>query len=568
MSSMLTDELGQSFQINADERLTVKNKECIFANINTVNSIADFVRTSLGPTGMDKIIVDQDGRVIVTNDGATIIREMEMSQNPVSQLIQQLSQSQDEEIGDGTTSVVVLAAGMLKQAKKMIEKGMHPIKIAEGYTRALEISREWLQKISEPIVDLDGAMIKAARTSLSSKIVCASNFAEICVRAVQATYDYERHDLDLDMIQVESMLGGALADTQLFHGIILKKVFSHPQMLKEVSDAQIALLSCPFEPPKLKTKSSLLIRSAEEYWALDKYEKEKFEEMVSVVRDAGANVVLCQWGFDDEANSLLLRHGISAVRWVGGHELGLISAHIGAQIISVFGDLRPEWLGEGNIREMSVGTEKIIVVSRSNKNDASKGAKGTANANRLYSNCSTNSVDNASLNNLKLKSDRAHSNCVTILVRGSTEHVIEEAKRSIHDAICSIRNLLVGGGIVYGGGSCEISLSLRLVDLAKNYLPETEEAIRAFADALLEIPLALAYNSGFDSFAYIEKIREIQIITGDSAIGVDCLETGEKNMRKSEVFESLKSKLRQIEMATELVCMILKINDVIHINDK
>lgn len=527
MGSIVTDEFGQSFQIRPEDSLSLRDKECLFANVNTVASIAEFISSSLGPTGMDKILIDQDDNITVTNDGATILKGMDLTSNPISQLIMQLSQSQDEEVGDGTTSIVVLASSILQQAKRMIQKGMHPTKIAEGFSRALALASSHLRSIGEPIADLRSYMIKAAKTSLSSKIVSAgnfSNFAELCVDAVLATADLERRDLDMELINIQERKGGNLFDTALVKGIVLNKEFSHQQMRKNMQNAKIALLSCPFEPPKLKTKNSLLVSTAEDYKELEKYEQNKFKEMIDRVKQVRADVVMCQWGFDDEANSLLVKNDLPAVRWVGGHELGMLAAHISGSIIARFEDLTEADLGTGNVREETLGTdsEKIVVVE-----------------------------------NVEQKKS------VTILVRGSTKFVIEEAKRSIQDAICTVRNLLVWSDIVFGGGSAEISASIHLSKEARDCSAETEEAIRGFARALLEIPLTLASNSGFEPLSYIEGLREAQLSTGDHTLGVDCLETGERSMRKAEVFEPLNSKIRQFQMATELVCMILKIHDVI-----
>lgn len=526
MTQILTDELGQSFQLRDSESPELKGRECLFANISTVNAIASFLSSSLGPAGMDKILVDKDDNITVTNDGATILKEMDMTSNPISQLILQLSQSQDEEVGDGTTSIVILASALLSQAKKLVEKGIHPIKISEGFNVALSLAIEHLANISEEVGDLSSCMLKAAKTSLGSKIASLGNFSEICVQAALAVADMSRKDLDLDLISIQSKTGKSLSNTMLVKGIVLKKEFSHPQMTKRVESARIALLSCPFEPPKLKNKNSLLIQSAEEYKSLEAYEKSKFLEMIECLKASNADLVMCQWGFDDEANSLLMQHNLPAVRWVGGHDLGLMAAHIKGSIISRFEDLREEHLGVADVREESLGTDgdKIIIVESPSR-----------------------------------------STSVTILVRGSTDYVIEEAKRSIRDALCAIRNIIVNDRIVYGGGSCELSTSVFLEQRARACSSEEEEAVKAFSRALLEVPLVLAKNSGFEPISYVEKLREAHMSGSDSFVGVDCLETGEKSMKKMGVFEALGSKTRQLKMATDLVNTVLKINDVIMI---
>jgi len=524
MSQILTDEVGQAFQLKDSDSQEVTGKECLFANINTVNSIATFLSTSLGPTGMDKILISKDDIVTVTNDGATILNEMEMTNNPISQLVLQLSQSQDEEIGDGTTSIVILASSILNQAKKLIEKGMHPIKITEGFNLALNLAIEHLDRISEEVTDMSTYLLKAAKTSLGSKIVSLGDISGLCVDAALAVADLPRKDLDLELINIQSKPGKSISDTVLIKGIVLKKEFSHPQMGKEFKNAKIALLSCPFEPPRLKNKNSLLIHSAEEYKKVEKYEKSKFLEMIAALKNSKADLVMCQWGFDDEANSLLMQNSLPAVRWVGGHDLGHMAAHIGGSIISRFEDLKEEHLGLANVREESLGTDssKIIIVESPSKDKS-----------------------------------------VTILIRGSTEYIIEEAKRSIRDALCAIRNLIRNNRIVYGGGSCELSMSLHLKKAAKEYVPEEEEAIVAFANSLLEIPILLAKNSGHEPISYVEKLTTLHSSETDYSLGVDCLETGERSMKKMGIFEALESKTRQIKMAIDLANVILKISDVI-----
>lgn len=528
MAQILTDDLGQSFQLGEDENIRLRGRECLMANINTVKAIASFLSTSLGPTGMDKLLTDKDGNIYVTNDGATILKEMDMTENPISQLVSQLSQSQDEEIGDGTTSIVILASALLEQVRLLLDKGIHPIKISEGLNTALEVSEKYLIEISEDVTDLNSQLLKAAKTSLGSKIVGLYDFSPLCVEAALAVADLSRKDVDLELINIQSKIGKNLADTKLVKGLVIKREIAHPQMNKFMKNARMALLSCPFEPPKLKTKNSLIISTAEEYKNLETYEKMKFEEMIASLKKCKTDVVLCQFGFDDEATSLLMQNNIMAVRWVGGNDLGLIAFHINASIIARFEDLREEHLGVADIKEESLGTEaeKIITIESPTKNHA-----------------------------------------VTILVRGSTEYVIEEAKRSIRDALCAIRNVIDNGKIVYGGGSCELSLSIHLSKVSKSYGCEDEAALNAFSRALIEIPLTLSKNSGFDGVSYVEKLREMHLSGGDPHLGVDCLETGERNMKKIGIFETLKSKLRQLKMATNLVNTILKINDVISIKN-
>lgn len=290
--------------------------------------------------------------------------------NHVAKLLVELSKSQDDEIGDGTTGVVVLAGALLEQAAELIDKGIHPIRIADGYDQACDIAVAELDKISDVIEfsrEKTENLVKVARTSLGSKIVSKAHdqFANIAVDAVLSVADLERKDVDFELIKVDGKMGGALEDTVLVKGVIVDKDFSHPQMPSEVRDAKIAILTCAFEPPKPKTKHKLEISSVEEFKKLQNYEREKFVEMIQQIKDAGANLAICQWGFDDEANHLLLQNNLPAVRWVGGPEIELIAIATNGRIVPRFEDLKPEKLGTaGIVREMTFGTtrEKMLVI--------------------------------------------------------------------------------------------------------------------------------------------------------------------------------------------------------------
>ncbi len=271
------------------------------------------------------MMVSPDGEVTVTNDGATILNMMDID-NQIGKLMVELAKSQDDEIGDGTTGVVVLAGALMEHAESLLDKGIHPIRIADGYEMAAKVACENLDKIAESYpLDLNNLepLIQTAMTTLGSKIInrCHRQMAEIAVNAILAVADMESKDVNFELIKVEGKVGGKLEDTVLVKGVVIDKDFSHPQMPKEVKDAKVAILTCPFEPPKPKTKHKLDITSVEDYRKLREYEKAKFEEMVDQVKKTGCNLVICQWGFDDEANHLLLQRELPAVRWVGGPEI-------------------------------------------------------------------------------------------------------------------------------------------------------------------------------------------------------------------------------------------------------
>ena len=314
----------------------------------------------------------------------------------------ELSKSQDNEIGDGTTGVVVLAGAMLEQAQILLDKGIHPLKIADGFEKACEMAVDRVESIAQ---DLDiekndhEELIKCAITALGSKVVSKQKrkLAEIAVKAVLSVADIERRDVNFDLIKIVGKTGGSLEDTAFIDGIVIDKDFSHPQMEKEVHDAKIVILTCPFEPPKLKTKHNLEIKNAEDYEKLYELEQKYFTDMVKYVKDSGANVVLCQWGFDDEANHLLMHNKLPAVRWVGGVEIELIAIATGGKIVPRFEEIKEEKLGKaGVVKEVVFGTtgDKMVVIEE----------------------CS-------------------NSKAVTILVRGGNKMIVAEAQRCLHDAI-------------------------------------------------------------------------------------------------------------------------------------
>ncbi|MBA0721540.1 hypothetical protein Golax_009073 [Gossypium laxum] len=379
--------------------------------------------------------------------------------NQIAKLMVELSRSQDYEIGDGTTGVVVMAGALLEQAERLLERGIHPIRIAEGYEMASRIAVEHLERIAQNVNR------------------CKRALAEISVKAVLSVADLERKDVNLDLIKVEGKVGGKLEDTELIYGITVDKDMSHPQMPKQIEDAKIAILTCPFEPPKPKTKHKVDIDTVEKFQTLRQQEQKYFNDMVQKCKDVGASLVICQWGFDDEANHLLMHQNLPAVRWVGGVELELIAIATGNKMM------------------------------------------------------------------------------------------IEETKRSIHDALCVARNLIRNNFIVYGGGAAEISCSIAVEAAADKYPGVEQYAIRAFVDALDAVPVALAENSGLQPIETLSAVKSQQIKENNPHFGIDCNDVGTNDMCEQNVFETLIGKQQQILLATQVVKMILKIDDVISPSD-
>ncbi|XP_026275929.1 T-complex protein 1 subunit epsilon isoform X2 [Frankliniella occidentalis] len=490
--------------------------------------IANTLRSSLGPKGLDKMMVSSDGDVTVTNDGATILKMMDVD-HEIAKLMVQLSQSQDDEIGDGTTGVVVLAGALLEQAEQLLDKGIHPIRIADGFELAAQFAAKHLDTISDSFpVDTNNLepLIRTAMTTLGSKIVnkCHRQMAEIAVNAVMAVADMEKRDVNFELIKMEGKVGGRLEDTMLVKGVIVDKDFSHPQMPKVLRDVKLAILTCPFEPPKPKTKHKLDVTSVEDYKELRKYEVETFLKMVQQVKDAGATLAICQWGFDDEANHLLLQKELPAVRWVGGPEIELIAIATGGRIVPRFEELTAEKLGSaGLVRELVFGTtkERMLVIE-------------------------------------ECKNSRA----VTIFIRGGNKMIVDEAKRSLHDALCVVRNLVQDNRVVYGGGASEISCAIAVSQEADKISTLEQYAFRAFADALEMIPLSLAENSGLSNMETLTEVKARQVKEKNPALGIDCMLKGTADMKTQHVIETLHSKKQQIVLATQMVKMILKIDDI------
>nr|GMD23257.1 T-complex protein 1 subunit epsilon [Ipomoea batatas] len=463
--ALLMDEYGRPYIIlkEQEQKSRLRGLDAQKANISAGKAVARILRTSLGPKGMDKMLQSPDGDVIVSNDGATILEQMDVD-NQIAKLMVELSRSQDYEIGDGTTGVVVMAGALLEQAEKLLERGIHPIRIAEGYEMASRIAVEHLEHKAHKFefgVNNIEPLVQTCMTTLSSKIVnrCKRVLAEIAVKAVMAVADFERKDVNLDLIKVEGK------------------------------------------------------------------EQKYFDDMVQKCKDVGATLVICQWGFDDEANHLLMHRNLPAVRWVGGVELELIAIATGGRIVPRFQELSPEKLGRaGLVQEKSFGTTKDRMI--------------------YIEQC-------------------ANSRAVTIFIRGGNKMMIEETKRSLHDALCVARNLIRNNSIVYGGGSAEISCSIAVEAASDNYRGVEQYAIRAFADALDSIPMALAENSGLPPIETLSAVKSQQIKENNPCCGIDCNDVGTNDMSEQNVFETLIGKQQQILLATQVVKLILKIDDVI-----
>eukprot|EP00746_Dinoflagellata_sp_MGD_P156366 gnl/MRDRNA2_/MRDRNA2_85795_c0_seq1.p1 gnl/MRDRNA2_/MRDRNA2_85795_c0~~gnl/MRDRNA2_/MRDRNA2_85795_c0_seq1.p1 ORF type:complete len:535 (+),score=14.00 gnl/MRDRNA2_/MRDRNA2_85795_c0_seq1:907-2511(+) len=521
------DDFGNPLVIikKKSEKTLNANNQTLKDYIAASNSISSIMQTSFGPHGMDKLIQDGDGKITITNDGATILKKIEIT-NEIGKILAQLSISQDKEIGDGTTGVTILASSLLEASESIIDMGVHPLRLTEGFDLGCFTAGKTFEKISASFDFTDSQiepLVRTCMTTLSPKIVtnCKRPLAEICVRAILAIADIKRREINLDLIKVECKTGAKLEDITLVNGIIIDKPFSHSQMKKRIRDAKIAILTCAFEPPRPKTKHRIHVKSASDYEALHNIEQNYFVHMVQKSKILGVNIVFCQWGFDDEANHLLMHHGVCAVRWVGGIEIELIAMATGAKITPRFQELSYDKIGSAkHVREIGFGTNQDKVI--------------------FIEGC-------------------PYLRAVTLLIRGGSKTVVDEVSRSIHDALCVTRNLLKSNKIVYGGGAAELSASLEISRLADRTPGVDQYTLRAYSHALEQIPSILAANSGMNPIEEVTVLRARQLLEKNPYLGVDCDGRTVGDMRVKNVFETLIGKKHQLYLATQACRMILKI---------
>ena len=529
--SLAFDERGNPFIVIRDQgtKERLRGIEALRANIQAATATTSVLKTSLGPRGLDKIIVSPHNEVTVTNDGATIMKEMNV-EHQVAKLLVDLSKSMDNEIGDGTTSVVVLTGCLLEAALGLLDRGLHPLRIAEGFDRACDIAVKRLEEISETLdfTPTNHALLdEVCQTTLNSKIVSRfrNELASMSVEAVLRVADLKRKDVNLERIKLVGKVGGRLEDTKLLNGLVIDKTWSHSQMPRVVENAKVAILTCPFEPPKPKTKYQVTIGTAEEYEQLHKQEQQYFIDQVDALEKAGATAVMCQWGFDDEANHLLYMRNLPAVRWVLGGDVEKLAITTGARIIQRFEDVKAEKLGKAKkISEISFGT---------------------------------------SCEHMLLIEGATDEPCVTFLIWGGNKLMLAEAERSIHVSLCVARNLIWDNRIVYGGGASEIAAAATVRKAAEGDSTIHQYAMRAFAEALEGIPQALAANSGYAPIETVEAVKKQQLETGKTSLGIDCVFTGDNDMKNQKVIETLHGKSEQFRLATQIAKMVLKIDDVI-----
>jgi len=496
-------------------------------NIMAAKVIAELVKTTLGPKGMDKMLVSSFGDVTITNDGATILKEIDV-QHPAAKMLVEVAKAQDNEVGDGTTTAAVLAGELLAKAEELLDQNIHPTIIIEGFKKASEKAREVLEKMAMPVsINDDKKLLDVAMTAMGSKGIAAAkeHFAKLAVEAVKQVAEEKDGKMraDIDLIKILKKHGKSLEETELVKGMVIDKEVAHPQMPKIVHNAKIALINAKLEIEKTEFDAKINIESPEQMKLFLDEEERMLKEMVDKIAEAGANVVFCEKGIDDVALHFLAKRGILAVKNVSSSDMEKLARATGGKIVASVKDLTPDLLGEAKlVEEVKIGDDKLVYVR-------------------------------------ECKNPKA----VTIVVRGGTEHVVDEAERSLHDALCVVRNAIEDGKIVPGGGAPEAEVAKQLRDYAVKVGGREQLAIEAFADAVESIPLTLAENAGLDPVDIMVSLRAAHEKTDGYRMGVDVFTGKIRDMLELNVVEPLRVKLQVIKSATEAANMILKIDDVI-----
>jgi len=523
----LSSELaGQQIIILKEGTSRSRGQDALKANIMAAKIIAESVRSSLGPKGMDKMLVDGFGDVTITNDGATILDEMEV-QHPAAKMMVEVAKTQDDEVGDGTTTSVVVAGELLKKAEELLDQGIHPTVIVDGYREASSRALEVLNQIAIKIEPNDKALLrKVAEVSLASKILAEDKeaMAELAVNAILQVAEKtpDGYKVDIDDVKVEKKPGESLTDTSLIKGIVLDKEIVHPGMPKRVEDAKIALVDAPLEVEKTEFDAKINIENPEQMKAFLDEEEKMLKEMTDKISNSGANVLLCEKGIDDVAQHYLAKKGILAVRRVKQSDMEKLVKATGGKVVSNVNDLRPEDLGFAKlVEERKVADDKMTFV------EGSKNPKA-----------------------------------VTILVRGGSERLVDEAERAIHDALCVVRDVVLDPRVVGGGGAPEAEVARRLREHAQKLSGKEQLAVIAFGEALETLPTALAENAGLDPIDILVQLR-VAHEKGQLWAGVDVNESKVADLKERGILEPIGVKIQVIKSASEAAGMILKIDDVI-----
>lgn len=524
--AMLGSLGGQPILILPEGTLRSTGKDAQKNNIAAAKAVADAVRSTLGPKGMDKMLVDSLGDIVITNDGVTILEEMDV-EHPAAKMMVEVAKTQNDEVGDGTTTSVIIAGELLKKAEELLDQEIHSTIIAKGFKIAMEEALKVLEEIAKPVdIEDTETLMKIALTSMSGKSMekASPKLAEIVVQAIReiARKVNGKIEVDTDDISRVKKHGGSAEETELIKGIVIDKEVVHPAMPKKIEDARIALLDVALEVKEPETDAEIRITSPEQMQAFLEQEQKMLRTMVEKIARVNANVVLCQKGIDDLAQHYLAKKGILACRRVKQSDMEKLAKATGGRIVSNLDDLTPSDLGFAKIvEEKKIAGEAMTFV---------KGCKDPK--------------------------------AVTILVRGSTEHVVDEIDRSIEDAIGAVASALEVGKVVPGAGAAEAEIARRLRKFAEKFSGREQLAISAFADAIEIVPRALAENGGLDPIDILVELRSAHE-QGKVNYGVNLYDGKIADAFEMGVLDPLKVKTQAIKSATEAAEMILRIDDVI-----
>jgi thermosome len=504
-----------------------QGREALHSNISAAVAVAEVIRTTLGPKGLDKMLVDSLGEVTVTNDGATILKNMDV-QHPAAKLMVQISKTQDDEIGDGTKSTVVLAGELLRRAEELVERKIHPTMIVSGYRKATDESLKAIKELAKPInLDDKETLRKIAITSMNSKSVsdAKEHLAKLAVDAVLQITEKrgEKNYVDVDLIQVIKKQGGGALDTQLIMGVVIDKEVVHPGMPKRVEKAKIALLDSPLEIEKTEIDAEIRITNPEQMKAFIDQEATLLKEMVEKLSKVGANVVICQKGIDDVAQHFLAKNKILAVRRAKQSDMEKLSRATGARIVTTIDDLSAEDLGTAElVEERNIANEKMLFVEG-------------------------------------CKNPRA----VSVLVRAGLERAVDEIERSLHDAFKAVATAVTDARILPGAGATQVGLAKRVREYAAKVGGKEQLAVEAFADSLEVIPKALAENAGLDPINVITELRAAHSKPEGFFMGVDIVSGKPIDAVKHGIIEPANLTIQAIRSAVEAASAILRIDDVV-----
>jgi thermosome len=508
-----------------------KDKDAQRNNITAAKLVTEMVKSSLGPRGMDKMLVDTLGDVTITNDGATILKEIDV-EHPAAKMMVEITKSVDNEVGDGTTSVVVLAGSLLEKAEELINKNVHPTVIVDGYRKSAERAIELLKQVAEKIDPTDKEYLKKiATTSMASKLTANNSpeLSDLVVNAILSTLEKssdennKKFKIDIDNIKVEKKAGGSMRDTTLIKGIVLDKEVVHGGMPKRIENAKIALLNCPLEIEKTEFDAKININNPEQIQKFIDEENMMLKSMVDKISATGANVVLCQKGIDEMAQHYLAKSGILSVRRIKESDMYKLSKATGGRLITNLDDLTKEDIGYANlIEERHIETDKWVFVE-----------------------------------------DCKNPKSVTILVRGGSQRIVDEVERSIHDALMSVKDVIEYPYIIAGAGAPEAFVSHKLREWSNGLNGREQLSAEKFIEALESIPLTLAENAGMDPIDSQVQLRSKVSTSSKPKYGIDVINAKIADISAKEIFEPLAVKEQVINAATEASSMILRIDNVI-----